>query len=140
MKEIRVIGLIMVLVTVLTCVAASAEEAEDVAIEAAREWLVLVDDGEYAQSWEEAAEFFKRAIKKAEWERTLGAVRPAMGALVSRTLMDAQFTTTLPGAPDGEYVVIRFSTEFTKKKSAVETVTPMKDPDGQWRVSGYYIK
>ena len=24
--------------------------------------------------------------------------------------------------------------------SAVETVTPMKDPDGEWRVSGYFIK
>ena len=23
---------------------------------------------------------------------------------------------------------------------AVETITPMLDPDGQWRVSGYFIK
>lgn len=26
------------------------------------------------------------------------------------------------------------------KKSAIETVTPMMDKDGKWRVSGYYIK
>jgi hypothetical protein len=29
---------------------------------------------------------------------------------------------------------------FTNKKEAVETVTPMKDEDGFWRVSGYYVK
>jgi hypothetical protein len=26
------------------------------------------------------------------------------------------------------------------KKTAIETVTPMQDKDGAWRVSGYYIK
>jgi hypothetical protein len=45
----------------------------------------------------------------------------------------------LPGAPDGEYVVIQFESSFEKKKSAVETVTPMLEKDGKWRVSGYYI-
>lgn len=48
--------------------------------------------------------------------------------------------TQLPGAPDGEYAVIQFETSFANKKSAIETVTPMKDPDGKWRVSGYFIK
>jgi ribosomal protein S17E len=40
----------------------------------------------------------------------------------------------------GEYVVIQFETSFENKKTAVETVTPMMDKDGIWRVSGYYIK
>jgi hypothetical protein len=48
--------------------------------------------------------------------------------------------TTMPGAPDGEYVVIQYQTTFEHKNSAVETVTPMLDNDGQWRVSGYYIR
>lgn len=48
--------------------------------------------------------------------------------------------TSLPGAPDGEYVVIEFESSFEHKKSAIETVTPMNDKDGKWRVSGYYIK
>ncbi len=48
--------------------------------------------------------------------------------------------TSLPGAPDGEYVVISYETSFTNKKSAIETVTPMLDKDGKWRVSGYFIK
>ena len=43
-------------------------------------------------------------------------------------------------SPDGQYVVIQFTSSFENKKSAIETITPMLDPDGQWRVSGYYIK
>ena len=49
-------------------------------------------------------------------------------------------TKTLPGGPDGSYVVILYDTSFENKKEAVETVTPMLDPDGIWRVSGYYIQ
>ena len=45
-----------------------------------------------------------------------------------------------PGPPDGQYVVIRFQTTFEHKRSGVETVTPMLEQDGGWRVSGYYIK
>jgi ribosomal protein S17E len=41
---------------------------------------------------------------------------------------------------NGVYVVIEFESSFENKKSAVETVTPMMDKDGKWRVSGYYIK
>jgi hypothetical protein len=36
-------------------------------------------------------------------------------------------------------VVIQYDTSFANKKSAVETVTPLLDSDGQWRVSGYFI-
>jgi hypothetical protein len=54
--------------------------------------------------------------------------------------VSAKFARSLPGAPDGEYVVIQFTTSFDGKAVATETVTPMKDPDGHWRVSGYYIR
>jgi hypothetical protein len=29
---------------------------------------------------------------------------------------------------------------FENKKAAIETVTPMHDKDGKWKVSGYYIR
>ena len=59
---------------------------------------------------------------------------------MSRQVISTKYATSLPGAPDGEYVVIQFKTSFENKASAVETVTPMKDPDGEWRVGGYFIK
>ncbi|HLO24795.1 MAG TPA: DUF4019 domain-containing protein [Geobacteraceae bacterium] len=75
-----------------------------------------------------------------KWEQSLRAVRSPLGNLVSRKVKSRTYTTTVPGAPDGEYVVIRFETSFGNKKSAIETVTPMREKDGNWRVSGYYIK
>jgi len=62
------------------------------------------------------------------------------GAVKSRRVASSQATHSLPGAPDGDYVVIHFATSFEQKADATETVTPMKDPDGHWRVSGYYIR
>jgi hypothetical protein len=58
----------------------------------------------------------------------------------ARKVKSATFTRTLPGAPDGEYVVIQFESQFENKAAAIETVTPMHDKDGVWRVSGYFIK
>jgi len=117
-----------------------AGEAEDQAVKAADEWLALVDQGEYGESWQEAATLFKSAVTVEQWEQTLNASRRPLGDLRSRELKGAEYMTSLPGAPDGEYVVIQFDTSFTNKKVAVETVTPMKDEDGIWRVSGYYVK
>ena len=75
-----------------------------------------------------------------QWQAQVGAVRKPLGKLVSRKLRSKQYTTTLPGAPDGKYVVIQFEAAFESKASAIETVTPMADTDGKWRVSGYYIR
>jgi hypothetical protein len=107
---------------------------------AARTWLATVDAGSYAQSWTDAAAAFKKAVDQPTWQKQLDAVRTPLGKVVSRTVSSRKYTKTVPGAPDGDYVVITFDTVFEKKASAVETVTPMKDPDGTWRVSGYFIK
>jgi len=121
--------------------AATADEArERAALAAAEQWLAAVDQGHYAETWSEAATFFRNAVTRDTWERSMEAVRRPLGKRVSRSLRSATYTTTLPGAPDGEYVVIHFDTVFEHKASAVETVTPMRDTDGKWRVSGYFIQ
>jgi hypothetical protein len=37
-------------------------------------------------------------------------------------------------------VVIQFDTVFDKRPLSTETVTPMREPDGSWKVSGYLIR
>jgi hypothetical protein len=117
-----------------------AGKPEEDAQKAAEQWLSLVDSGSYAESWKAAAQYFQGAVSQEKWEQSLTAVRKPLGELVSRKLKSAKYTKTLPGAPDGEYVVLQFETSFSNKKSAVETVTPMLEKDGQWKVSGYFIK
>ena len=113
---------------------------EQAAQAAAEAWLSLVDAGNASQSWTEAATLFKKRVDQQRWETALSATRAPLGKMVSRTLKSASYAKSLPGGPDGEYVVIKFDATFENKQSAIETVTPMKEPDGRWRVSGYFIK
>ena len=106
----------------------------------ANEWLTLIDKGDYRQSWIRAASLFRDHITMDRWEEQAGAVRGPMGKLVSRKFKSATYATTMPGAPDGRYVILQYDTSFSHKKSAVETVTPMADKYGQWQVAGYYIR
>jgi hypothetical protein len=107
---------------------------------AAERWLAIIDEGKYAKSWEEAAEYFKNAVKQEQWIKSLNGVRKPLGKLILRKLKSKVYMTSLSGAPDGQYVVIQFESSFENKKTAIETVTPMLEKDGNWRVSGYYIK
>jgi hypothetical protein len=120
--------------------AKSNPAAEKAAIESAEAWLALVDGGDFAKSWEEAAGYFKSFVSQSDWEKAVTAVRTPLGKAVSRKIKSQRYATSLPGAPDGEYVVIQYDTVFEKKAKAVETITPMLDKDGKWRVSGYFIK
>ena len=73
-------------------------------------------------------------------ETTVRGVRNPLGKLKLRTLKSATYRTSLPGAPDGQYVVIQYQSSFENKRSALEIVTPMLDKDGVWRVSGYQVR
>ncbi len=131
-----IIGLIVSGVTAM----AGRTEKKAAALSAAQKWLAMIDKEQYAESWKENAELFRNAVSAQQWEQMMQAVRKPLGKLVSRKVKTKTYAKALPGAPDGEYVVIQFETSFENKKSAVETVTPMLDKDGVWRVSGYYIK
>ncbi len=133
-------GAVLVLVLCASGVHAGQKAAVAQAQAATTAWLVLTDSGKYGESWDDAATLFKAAVTQPDWERMIKAVRDPLGRLESRKLQSATFTRTLPGAPDGEYVVFRYATKFAHKASAVETVTSMHDRDGYWRVSGYFIK
>jgi Protein of unknown function (DUF4019) len=118
----------------------SQQKPEQLAQESSESWLALVDSGNYAESWKEAAHLFKGAVSQEQWRSALEGSRAPLGKLLSRKLKSSTYTKTLPGAPDGEYVVLKYDSSFEHKQSAIETVTPTLDTDGKWRVSGYYIK
>lgn len=118
----------------------SPQAPEDLAEKSALAWLALVDAGNYEQSWKDAASFFRGAVSQEDWKKAMVGTRQPLGKTLSRKVKSRTYQETLPGAPDGKYVVLQFDTSFENKKTAVETVTPMQEPDGTWRVSGYFIK
>lgn len=118
----------------------SQSKPEELTVASAEQWLKIIDAGKYAEGWENSSEYLKNAVPKDFFKQSFQGVRSPLGKMKNRTLALEQFTTRLPGAPDGEYVVIQFRTEFENKAYAVETITSQKEKDGQWKVSGYYIK
>ncbi len=138
---LRFSGVALVLCSCLFPASVSADEAsEKAAVKAAKAWLELVDRAKYDESWKTAASIFRNAVTQKDWAQQVRAVRAPLGDVKSRKVTTRQYRESLPGAPDGKYVVIQFKSHFAKKKSAVETVTPMLDEDGKWHVSGYFIK
>jgi len=96
--------------------------------------------GRVQDSWAAAATLLRRVVDPQQWAAQINTVRPPLGAVVSRVLREERRTTEVPGAPDGEYAILEFATTFEHKRFTVETVTPMRDTDGHWRVAGYYIR
>ncbi|MHB8809695.1 MAG: DUF4019 domain-containing protein [Desulfobulbaceae bacterium] len=136
---------IPILALILCILAASPAMAADdprttAAIKAAENFLLLLDTGQYGQSWDTTASLFKKQMPKETWVQEVGGLLSSIGMVKNRNIASAEYKTSLPGAPDGEYVVIHYRSSYAKKQEAVETVTPMLDEDGQWRVAGYYLQ
>jgi len=123
----------------LTACGESNPEAEKAGATAAERWLGIVDSGEYQTSWDQSASMFQSQVTKTEWSKMLTDGRTPLGSLQSRTLAKTSFKKSLPGAPDGEYVISKFDATFEKKAKAVETVTVTKNQD-DWKIVGYHIK
>ena len=123
--------------------AAGAAGPQDEAIEeaktSARAWLALHDGQEFDESWDAAGELLQAAVTQKEWTAKWSVTMAPLGKVVSRGVKSAEYATTMPGAPDGEYVILQFDTAFETRQTAVETLYVRKEPDGLWRVSGYFI-
>ncbi len=116
----------------------SADEAA--ATKAALAWLDLLDAGMYGQTWEAAAEAFQSAVTKANWEQSVVSARDPYEPFGARVLFLARYTEELPNAQPGEYFILQYRTAVSEDRTVVETLVPMRDPDGVWRVAGYFVR
>ena len=132
-------GLVLA-VLVLASAALAADKPEDAAQKAADAWLKQVDDGKYGESWDAASALFKAAVTREQWATAAGAVRSSVGKLGSRKLKSREFTRSLAGAPEGQYVTIQYEARYEKNPSALETFVATQDADGGWRAAGYFVK
>ncbi len=113
---------------------------KSVAQTAAAGWLLLLDAGDWGGSWERASPAFRSMVELPQWMDGVPQIRKPFGRFVSRTLVESSHKTSLPGRPVGDYVTTRFSTDFSEKKGVNEVVTTTLDPDGRWRVTGYFAQ
>ncbi len=144
MRMTRRQALLVVLAGCLSATGIGSASAQDpratAAQKEARSWLALTDRDDARASWSATGKQFQNAISADKWADSLKQVRPPLGALVERTLLSTQFTTSFQGAPDGDYVLLVFRSSFVKKIASGETVTLEHEADGAWRVIGYLIR
>jgi hypothetical protein len=148
-SKVRLFPSILALVMILVaCRAAIGQEvppppsppAPPEAIEAAKEFLVPIDNAAYDQSWESGSPLLKGSIKSAQWQALLTINRHRFGTLISRTIESSESLTSVTGVPDGQYGVITYRSAFTLRKPALEIVTVARDDDGKWRGFRYEVK
>ena len=97
----------------------------------ARQWLVLVDDKNYAQSWSEAGKAFQNREKTDAWAAKAGTERTPLGAVANRDLKSIDLSRS-------NTAVVRYDTVFAHKAAAVETVTLVFE-NGGWSVTDYSV-
>lgn len=131
---------LLVLACGLLCGSIGMAKGDTKAAEAAATaFLAQCDKGDFSGAYKASSEIIHKAVKEDGFSQALGAVRSPLGKVVSRKLESAKEMTSLPGAPDGHYVVMTYKTKFEKKAAAVETITPALE-GGAWKVSGYQIR
>lgn len=119
----------------------SAFEATDQkSLDAAKQWLSLVDKGEYAKSWTNGSLTFKLTISDARWQSLMKAIREPLGNVVSRDLLEQRPSKDPAGLPKGDYMVIFFKTNFANREDAHELLTLLQESDGNWRVLTYQVQ
>jgi hypothetical protein len=97
----------------------------------ARQWLTLVDDGNYAQAWKDAGTaFHKRAADS--WSKDALAMRDPLGAVANRALKSIDVSKP-------QVAMVSYDTAFVRKAGTVETVT-LTFENGGWVVTDYVIR
>jgi hypothetical protein len=111
---------------------------EDEAAAAGEKWLVLLDNHKYEDSWKQAGSMFRGEVTQEQWVGSLEKFREPLGASVTRKATRVNFAKTLRAAPDGDYAIIHYTTDFTNKSTVTERLTLVKE-DGRWQAAAYAI-
>jgi hypothetical protein len=102
-------------------------------------FLGYLDQGRFADSYAYTGMLIRAQLDRDAFSTQIQKTRVGTGALQSRELIDSAYSTTVPGAPEGQYVILHYHAAFANRPDAVETVT-LAFAKGYWRVVGYYIK
>lgn len=130
--------LAMVGATALICSATTVtlSPREEVARDAALQWLQLVDAGHNEDAASQAS---LEASPLQHWLNYFKAQRAPLGKAHTRQLIEMKQISVIPGVPDVQrYYIIRFNTSFERKANAVEQITIAK-VGCCWEIFAYVI-
>ncbi|WP_242137760.1 DUF4019 domain-containing protein [Sphingomonas sp. TREG-RG-20F-R18-01] len=113
----------------------SATTANPAVVETARNWLALLDQSRWDESYRLTGKAFRKVNSVQMWTAASNKARVPLGGMVSRVLESQQY---FPAPPEG-YQVVKFRTAFANKDNAVETVT-LEQESGAWRIVAVIVE
>ena len=118
-----------------------AEEAaklKEAALKAADSYLVLLDRGKYAESWDASAEDLRKGLPRGKWVDALTKTRRPFGRPRSRKLNRIEMRATEdPRRVDQAWVYSDLRT--SSGESCGELAIVFFERGKEWKVSGYFI-
>lgn len=121
--------------TELGGVPAEVSATDEVVVGAARNWLELVDAGNWQASFDAAGKAFRDVNTVTSWSNVAKQVSAPLGKVISRELLTVRYLN----APPHGYQEVTFATHYTNKADPViETVTLEQDGD-VWKVVGILV-
>ncbi len=126
----------------LCCITSALAEDYDPrdVVNAAEDFVSLIDYGLFAESWEEGDPLLQIRTPREEWIGRLALERDLFGWVLHRSPRVSTYRDSLPGLPDGDYVIVVFDSVFERKRAAVETLIMVLDAEGGWKSVGYSLK
>ena len=113
---------------------AAPATAPSEAADTARQFLALLDQGRWDESYARTSASFQKLNTLQVWTSVSEDTRAPLGAAESRLFVSQE---NLPAPPDG-YEVIKFQTRFANKPAATETVS-LRRENGRWVIAGVII-
>lgn len=110
------------------------------AIDAGMKWLALIDSGRAGAAWELSSRQLQSTVTRAKFIAAMRDARKPLGKLEERTAERFARSHQLPGAPDGDYVIIEYTARFPKGKKLQEQLVWSIEEGEIWRVAGYYYR
>ncbi len=103
-------------------------------------WVTLIDQQQYGASWLEAGGLVHDTTSQDQWAAAMRETRLGFGTVNSRKVSSHQMASTLPGGTRGNFIIIKYETNFSKKPYQIETVTLMTEGRlNLWKVVSYQV-
>ena len=134
-----VMGLALGAVFFASPLPADQSDAISDAVDAANDWLSIVDEGKYPKSYEEFSRRTKFTLSLSEWVEQCMRTRAPLGELISRNLQSKRLQTRLPSGRSGLCVILQYQSKF-KNGMSTEMVAVGMDPDREWRIASYSVR
>lgn len=113
---------------------AAAEPAAATPAGTAEQFLVLLDEGRWADSYAMTNAEFRRLNTLAAWTQASQRARPPQGAVLTRDMIADEF---VPAPPTG-YQLVKLRTRYASGADQVETLSLVRE-DGAWKIAGIVV-